>query len=207
MHSLFFQCKSMISLTINVVTSGRNLPGMATLGSLGRHCMKWNGTLCIDFKENTNGCRGQLCVVMCVNQSLVSKWIVLKWKVFSLVDALLIMHSIVYTGRLLSRAIWNGITNYTTSSAEASVSRKREPHLVHAVCGFPKDFTQAILKKGQFGDDAWFHALSKTTDVIGKWTLTVCLVRSNPRRSCRLMRPRATTTMKVMDIIRVFHNK
>lgn len=77
------------------------------------------------------------------------------------------MHSIVYTGRLLSRAIWNGITNYTTSSAEASVSRKREPHLVHAVCGFPKDFTHPILKKGQFGDDAWFHAWNKSTDVIG----------------------------------------
>lgn len=78
------------------------------------------------------------------------------------------MHSIVYTGRLLSRAIWNGITNYTTSSAEASVSRKREPHLVHAVCGFPKDFTHPVLKKGQFGDDAWFHAWNKNTDVIGK---------------------------------------
>ena len=77
------------------------------------------------------------------------------------------MHSIVYTGRLLSRALWNGITNYTTS-AEASVSRKREPHLVHAVCGFPKDFAQAKLKKGQFGDDAWFHAYNKASDVIGK---------------------------------------
>jgi len=78
------------------------------------------------------------------------------------------MHSIVYTGRLLSRALWNGITSYTNNTPEATVSRKREPRIVHAVCGFPKEFTQSRLKKGQFGDDAWFHAKNKTTEVLGK---------------------------------------
>lgn len=81
------------------------------------------------------------------------------------------MQSIVWTGRLLSRALWNGITNYSTSCADPNLSRKREPHILSAVCGFPKDFTNARLKKGQFGDDAWFSAKSKTSDVIGKFSL------------------------------------
>lgn len=78
------------------------------------------------------------------------------------------MQSIVWTGRLLSRALWNGITNYSTSCADPSLSRKREPRIFSAVSGFPKDFTNACLKKGQFGDDAWFTAKCKTADVIGE---------------------------------------
>lgn len=78
------------------------------------------------------------------------------------------MQSIVWTSRLLSRALWNGITNYSTSCADPSLSRKREPRILSAVSGFPKDFTNACFnKKGQFGDDAWFSAKCKTADVIG----------------------------------------
>lgn len=77
------------------------------------------------------------------------------------------MHSLVWTGRILSRALWNSITNYS-NYADPNLSRKREPHILSAVCGFPKEFTNARLKKGQFGDDAWFSAKNKTADVVGK---------------------------------------
>lgn len=77
------------------------------------------------------------------------------------------MHSLVWTGRILSRALWNTIVNY--SSADPNLCRKREPHILSAACGFPKEFTHARLKKGQFGDDAWFSAKYKTADVIGKF--------------------------------------
>jgi protein phosphatase PTC7 len=79
------------------------------------------------------------------------------------------MQSIVWTGRLLSRALWNGISNYSTNCAEPNVSRKRESRIVSAVCGFPKELAHARLKKGQFGDDAWFTAKYKSADVIGEY--------------------------------------
>lgn len=78
------------------------------------------------------------------------------------------MHSIIWTGRVLSRALWSGITNYSQCSVEPNVNKKRDSHLVSAVCGFPKQFVNARLRKGQFGDDAWFSAKFKTADVIGK---------------------------------------
>ena len=78
------------------------------------------------------------------------------------------MQSIVWTGRLLSRALWNGISNYS-NCAEPNVNRRHESRIVSAVCGFPKELAHARLKKGQFGDDAWFIAKYKSADVIGKY--------------------------------------
>ena len=82
------------------------------------------------------------------------------------------MQSIGWTGRLLSRALWNGITNCSSNSSESGAAsnqqKKREPHFLSVVCGFPKDFAQAKQKKGQFGDDAWFSAKIKSADVLGR---------------------------------------
>ncbi|CAH0563542.1 unnamed protein product [Brassicogethes aeneus] len=77
------------------------------------------------------------------------------------------MHSIWVTGRLLSRAIWNGLSNYSTSSADPALKQKSEPCLVSAVCGFSKDKKIQRLLKGTFGDDAWFTAKQKNADVLG----------------------------------------
>ncbi|CAD6215854.1 GSCOCG00000670001-RA-CDS [Cotesia congregata] len=76
------------------------------------------------------------------------------------------MQSIYWTGRLLSRALWNGISSYTTC-ADPAVVKKREASLVSAVCGFPKDLSRGRIRKGQFGDDAWFTAKFKALEVIG----------------------------------------
>lgn len=76
------------------------------------------------------------------------------------------MHSLWLTGRLLTRAIWNGISNYS-QAAEGSVQRQTEPYLVSAVCGFPKEKIFKRLIKGQFGDDAWFTARNKSAEVLG----------------------------------------
>ncbi|XP_060829556.1 protein phosphatase PTC7 homolog isoform X3 [Bombus pascuorum] len=76
------------------------------------------------------------------------------------------MQSIYWTGRLLSRTIWNGISNYT-AYADPNVNKRREASFISAVCGFPKDFTRGRIRKGQFGDDAWFSAKFKTVEVIG----------------------------------------
>ncbi|KAF5306839.1 hypothetical protein FQA39_LY00069 [Lamprigera yunnana] len=76
------------------------------------------------------------------------------------------MHTVWLTSRLLSRAIWNGLANLT-AAAEANVQRNKEPRMVSAVCGFPKERTIPRLIQGQFGDDAWFTARYKTADVLG----------------------------------------
>lgn len=76
------------------------------------------------------------------------------------------MHSLLITGRLLSRAIWNGIANVSTAT-DPNIQRKTEPQLVSAVCGFSKSRTKRLIN-GQFGDDAWFTAKYKTADVLGK---------------------------------------
>uniref|UniRef100_A0A6M2DKC7 Protein phosphatase n=1 Tax=Xenopsylla cheopis TaxID=163159 RepID=A0A6M2DKC7_XENCH len=73
------------------------------------------------------------------------------------------MQSICWTGRLLSRALRNGLSLSTLIDTNV----KREPHFVSVVCGFPKDFSSASIRKGQFGDDAWFAAKNKCVDVIG----------------------------------------
>lgn len=79
------------------------------------------------------------------------------------------MHSLLITGRLLTRALWNGITNTATTADPQLQYRKSEPYLVSAVCGFSKERKlQRLINKGQFGDDAWFTAKYKTADVLGK---------------------------------------
>lgn len=81
------------------------------------------------------------------------------------------MHSLLITGRLISRAIWNGIANVSTAT-DPNIQRKTEPQLISAVCGFSKSKTKRLIT-GQFGDDAWFTAKYKTADVLGKiktWT-------------------------------------
>lgn len=71
----------------------------------------------------------------------------------------------------MSRALWNGICNYSNCAdpnVSAICNRKREPHIVSAVSGFPKELAHARLRKGQFGDDSWFFAKYRTADVLGK---------------------------------------
>lgn len=92
------------------------------------------------------------------------------------------MHSLWLTGRLISRALWNGISN-VASVAEPGGGRRPEPQLVSAVCGFSKDRKVRQLVKGQFGDDAWFTTRYNSTDVLGEFRhitkqLTGCLVKT-----------------------------
>lgn len=76
------------------------------------------------------------------------------------------MHSLFATGRLISRALLNGIHNFSTAT-DPKLQQKTEPHLVSAVCGFSKERKIQRLVKGQFGDDAWFTAKHKSADVLG----------------------------------------
>lgn len=77
------------------------------------------------------------------------------------------MQQIFTTGRLISRALWNGFTNLAPSNSE-HVNKKREPSFLYAVCGFPKESSRKHPPiKGKFGDDAWFSAKGKATDVLG----------------------------------------
>lgn len=85
------------------------------------------------------------------------------------------MQSIYWTGRLLSRALWNSIASYSACGAEqphanaaVASSKRREASFVSAVCGFPKDFKRGRMRRGQFGDDAWFSAKFKAGEVIGR---------------------------------------
>ncbi|CAH1100039.1 unnamed protein product [Psylliodes chrysocephalus] len=76
------------------------------------------------------------------------------------------MHSLLVTGRLISRAFWNGIANVSATS-DPNIHRKPESQLISAVCGFSKERKIQRLIKGQFGDDAWFTAKYKSADVLG----------------------------------------
>ncbi|XP_044729923.1 protein phosphatase PTC7 homolog [Chrysoperla carnea] len=77
------------------------------------------------------------------------------------------MQSIYWTGRILSRALWNGITNISSVADSQINNPKSEPRLVSVACGFPKERVRRMIK-GQFGDDAWFSAKYNTTaDVMG----------------------------------------
>lgn len=76
------------------------------------------------------------------------------------------MHTLWLTGRLLTRAVLNGIANITTA-ADPNHRRRHEAQLVSAVCGFAKDKKIQRLIRGQFGDDAWFTAKYKCNDVLG----------------------------------------
>lgn len=87
------------------------------------------------------------------------------------------MHSMLMCGRLLSRTLVNGIYNVnvsnTSAHSEASPNRNRteskrkDPQLLTAVSGFPKNQAVERMKKWQFGDDACFIAKYKTADVLG----------------------------------------
>ncbi|XP_035227400.1 protein phosphatase PTC7 homolog [Stegodyphus dumicola] len=80
------------------------------------------------------------------------------------------MQSVLVYGRFLTRALLNGVYNYS-SSTEAAVNRKRERdfRLLTAACGFPKVSSRfsARLSRGRYGDDASFFARYKTADVLG----------------------------------------
>jgi len=78
------------------------------------------------------------------------------------------MQSLIWTGRNVSRALINGICARTNNSA-AEQRPKHEPHLVSAICGFPKQFRtkKKTTAKGQIGDDAYFAVRHKTVDVLG----------------------------------------
>lgn len=78
------------------------------------------------------------------------------------------MQSVFWTGRVLSRALRNGLASIS-SATELSVSSKRQPYLVSVVCGFPKDIANGRTRKGQFGDDAWFSTNFNNADVIGMY--------------------------------------
>lgn len=82
------------------------------------------------------------------------------------------MHSV---GRLLSRSIVSGLyncsstssrTNGTNATSEAPVA-KLKPKLVSAVAGFPKDFKNGKVRKGQIGDDAWIISNADDVDILG----------------------------------------
>lgn len=75
------------------------------------------------------------------------------------------MQSICWTGRVLSRALRNGLSSLS-SAAELTLCRKH-PYLVSVVCGFPKDIANGRTLRGQFGDDAWFTTQFNNADVIG----------------------------------------
>lgn len=76
------------------------------------------------------------------------------------------MQSVYWTSRVLSRALRNGLSSFS-SVAELNVSKKKHPYLVSVVCGFPKDIVKGRSHKGQFGDDAWFTTNFNNADVIG----------------------------------------
>lgn len=77
------------------------------------------------------------------------------------------MQSVYWTSRVLSRALRNGLSSFS-SVAELNVSKKKHPYLVSVVCGFPKDIVKGRSHMGQFGDDAWFTTNFNNADVIGK---------------------------------------
>lgn len=81
------------------------------------------------------------------------------------------MQSVVMAGRLVSRALANGIYNLSSqaepSLGAATATKGTKGRVVSAVSGFPKDQVNAKCRKGQFGDDSWFIARYKTADVMG----------------------------------------
>lgn len=81
------------------------------------------------------------------------------------------MQSVLIYSRFLTRALINGVCNYS-SSTEAAVNRKKERdfRLLAVACGFPKVPSRfsALLNRGRYGDDASFFARYKTADVLGR---------------------------------------
>lgn len=116
----------------------------------------WPREEIVDKSELFENGNGELC---CVVNSFFQYYVVILFYH--------IMHSLFVTGRLISRALFNGIHNFSTAT-DPKLQQKTEPHLVSAVCGFSKEKRIQRLVKGQFGDDAWFSAKYKSTDVLGK---------------------------------------
>lgn len=65
------------------------------------------------------------------------------------------------------------------------MNKRREASFISAVCGFPKDFSRGRIRKGQFGDDAWFSAKFKTVEVIGNVSLLITSI-SNQAYYCNV---------------------
>lgn len=79
------------------------------------------------------------------------------------------MHSILWTGRILSRALWNSVTSRSGNCTDPKSRQQQEPFILSAVSGFAKDLKHTGIKKGQFGDDAWFVSKCKSGDAFGKF--------------------------------------
>ncbi|XP_064461225.1 protein phosphatase PTC7 homolog [Ornithodoros turicata] len=81
------------------------------------------------------------------------------------------MQSVLMYGRLLTRALANGVFSYTSSGTEARhICGKSDLRLHTATCGFPKEknrFSIGLSGRGQFGDDACFAVKYKSFDVLG----------------------------------------
>ena len=105
------------------------------------------------------------------------------------------MQSVLFYGRILSRAIAKGIydvsscsgsptssaqqqssnpsapsasTGYSTQESLNKVATDRNFRFLTAVSGFPKNSLVDKVKPGKFGDDAYFVAKHTTGEVIGK---------------------------------------
>lgn len=82
------------------------------------------------------------------------------------------MQAIIQTGRLVTRALLNGVYGYKTQPENTSQNVKKHgaltsPQVKTALAGFPKDFSIVRHMKGQFGDDASFTAKHKSVEVLG----------------------------------------
>lgn len=81
------------------------------------------------------------------------------------------MHSLWLTGRLLSRAIWNGISNFSTTAIDPkspNTHNLETSGLLSVVSGFSnKSKKTEQLIHGQFGDDAWFTVKTRSADLLG----------------------------------------
>ncbi|KAI5694787.1 hypothetical protein M8J76_007080 [Diaphorina citri] len=78
------------------------------------------------------------------------------------------MQSLTWTGRLISRALWNSLTNNKANEPSNAKTIKKEAKLFSAVSGIPKDFSNnKMFQLNKYGDDAYFTARYKTADVLG----------------------------------------
>lgn len=77
------------------------------------------------------------------------------------------MQSLTWTGRLISRALWNSLTN-NKANDPSNTRTKKEPYLFSAVSGIPKDISNnKMFQLNKYGDDAYFTAKYRTADVLG----------------------------------------
>lgn len=82
------------------------------------------------------------------------------------------MQSLTWTGRLISRALWNSLTNNKANDPANSRTNGKEAQLFSAASGIPKDFSNhKMFQLNKYGDDAYFTARYKTADVLGKLSL------------------------------------